>query len=55
VAVCARGQDGVDAAVKALGAKGVKAWGRAVDIADGPAITATWPSAPGARTAWTRR
>ena len=39
VAVCARGQDGVDAAVKALEAKGVKAWGRAVDIADGPAIT----------------
>jgi len=39
VAVCARGQDGVDAAVKALEAKGVKAWGRAVDIAAGPAIT----------------
>ena len=39
VAICARGQDGVDAALKVLEAKGVKAWGRAVDIADGPAIT----------------
>ena len=38
VAVCARGEDGVAETVKALQAKGVKAWGRAVDIADGPAI-----------------
>ena len=38
VAVCARGEDGVADTVKALEAKGVKAWGRAVDIADGPAI-----------------
>ena len=38
VAVCARGEDGVAETVKALEAKGGKAWGRAVDIADGPAI-----------------
>ena len=40
VAVCARGEDGVAETVKALQAKGVRAWGRAVDIADGPAIRA---------------
>ena len=35
VAVCARGQTGVDEAVAALTAKGVNAFGAAVDIADG--------------------
>jgi 3-oxoacyl-[acyl-carrier protein] reductase len=40
VAICARQADQVAAAVKALEAKGVKAWGRAADIADGPAIKA---------------
>ena len=39
VAVCARGEAGVAETVKALEAKGVKAWGQAVDIADGPALT----------------
>ncbi|HVN00158.1 MAG TPA: SDR family oxidoreductase [Caulobacteraceae bacterium] len=40
VAVCARGQAGVDEVVSALQAKGVKALGGAVDIADGPALKA---------------
>jgi 3-oxoacyl-[acyl-carrier protein] reductase len=38
VAICARGQAGVDAVVASLKAKGVKAIGGAVDIADGPAL-----------------
>jgi 3-oxoacyl-[acyl-carrier protein] reductase len=38
VAVCARNAEQVADAVEALKAKGVNAWGRAVDIADGPAI-----------------
>jgi 3-oxoacyl-[acyl-carrier protein] reductase len=38
VAVCARNADQVAEAVKALQAKGVKAWGQAVDIADGGAL-----------------
>jgi 3-oxoacyl-[acyl-carrier protein] reductase len=38
VAICARGQAGVDAVVGALKAKGVKSIGGAVDIADGPAL-----------------
>jgi 3-oxoacyl-[acyl-carrier protein] reductase len=38
VAICARHADQVAAAVKALEAKGVKAWGQAVDIADGAAL-----------------
>lgn len=38
VAVCARGQAGVDETVLALRAAGVKAFGAAVDIADGPAL-----------------
>lgn len=40
VAICARGADQVAEAVKALEAKGVKAFGKAVDIADGAAIRA---------------
>jgi 3-oxoacyl-[acyl-carrier protein] reductase len=40
VAICARNPDQVTEAVKALEAKGVKAWGQAVDIADGPALKA---------------
>jgi 3-oxoacyl-[acyl-carrier protein] reductase len=40
VAICARNADQVAEAVKALEAKGVKAWGRAVDIADGAALKA---------------
>jgi 3-oxoacyl-[acyl-carrier protein] reductase len=38
VAICARGQAGVDEVVVALTARGVKAFGAAVDIADGPAL-----------------
>lgn len=41
VAICARNAAEVAEAVGALGAKGVKATGRAVDVADGPAL-ATW-------------
>lgn len=40
VAICARGADQVSAAVADLKAKGVKAYGQAVDIADGPAFKA---------------
>ena len=40
VAICARNADEVAAAVEALSAKGVRATGRAVDVADGPALTA---------------
>ncbi len=38
VAICARNGDEVAAAVEALGAKGVRATGRAVDVGDGPAL-----------------
>ncbi|MFZ5719573.1 MAG: SDR family NAD(P)-dependent oxidoreductase [Pseudomonadota bacterium] len=38
VAICARNAEQVAEAVKALEAKGVKAFGQAVDIADGPAL-----------------
>jgi len=38
VAICARGQAGVDEVVGALTAKGATAFGAAVDIADGPAL-----------------
>jgi len=41
VAICARGQAGVDEVVGALTAKGATAFGAAVDIADGPALK-TW-------------
>jgi 3-oxoacyl-[acyl-carrier protein] reductase len=40
VAICARNADQVAEAVKALEAKGVKAFGAAVDIADGAALKA---------------
>jgi 3-oxoacyl-[acyl-carrier protein] reductase len=38
VAICARGADGVAAAVEALKGKGVKAFGRALDVADRDAL-----------------
>ncbi len=38
VAICARNADDVTAAVAALEAKGVKASGKALDVADGPAL-----------------
>lgn len=40
VAICARNADQVAEAVAALKAKGVNAFGRSVDIADGPALKA---------------
>ena len=38
VAICARNPDEIDAAVAALGGRGVKATGRALDVADGDAL-----------------
>jgi NAD(P)-dependent dehydrogenase (short-subunit alcohol dehydrogenase family) len=38
VAICARNADDVSKIVKALAAKGVKSWGRALDVADPPAL-----------------
>src|SRR6185437_3337596 len=38
VAICARNADDVGKAVKALGAKGVKTWGDAIDVADAAAL-----------------
>jgi 3-oxoacyl-[acyl-carrier protein] reductase len=38
VAICARNADEVGKVVKALGAKGVKAWGEAIDVADATAL-----------------
>src|SRR5580658_428053 len=40
VAICARKADQVEAAVTALQAKGIRAFGAAVDIADGDALKA---------------
>jgi len=40
VAICARNQAEVDEAVKALSAKGVKAFGQAVDVANGDSLKA---------------
>ncbi len=40
VAICARNADEVKTTVAALAAKGVRATGRAVDVADGPALQA---------------
>ena len=40
VAICARNAAPVAEVVKALQGRGVKAWGQAVDIADGPALKA---------------
>lgn len=47
VSICARNADEVAAAVGALKARGVKAYGRALDVADGPALAA-WISASAA-------
>ena len=44
VSICARNADEVAATVAALKSKGVKAYGRALDVADGPALT-DWVSA----------
>jgi NAD(P)-dependent dehydrogenase (short-subunit alcohol dehydrogenase family) len=41
VAICARNADDVAKVVKVLAAKGVKAWGQAVDVAD-PAALKAW-------------
>jgi NAD(P)-dependent dehydrogenase (short-subunit alcohol dehydrogenase family) len=38
VAICARNADEVGGAVKALAAKGVKAWGQVIDVADSAAL-----------------
>lgn len=38
VAICARNADEVGNAVKSLAAKGGKSWGRALDVADAPAL-----------------
>lgn len=40
VAICARKEDEVGEAAAALQAKGVKSFGRALDVADGPALSA---------------
>jgi 3-oxoacyl-[acyl-carrier protein] reductase len=40
IAICARDPAGVTEAVTALSARGVRATGRALDVADGPALTA---------------
>lgn len=40
LAICARGKEGVDAAVSALKSKGVKVIGESVDMADGPSYSA---------------
>ena len=47
VSICARTADEVAAAVASLKAKGVKAFGRALDVADGPALTAWITSTAG--------
>lgn len=39
VAICARGEEGVEETVSDLVAKGVEAFGRALDVADGEALT----------------
>ena len=44
VAICARNREQIDDAVKALGRKGVKAWGGSVDVADAKALRA-WVAA----------
>jgi 3-oxoacyl-[acyl-carrier protein] reductase len=41
VAICARNADQVNKAVKSLAAKGVKSWGKAIDVAD-PAALKGW-------------
>jgi 3-oxoacyl-[acyl-carrier protein] reductase len=47
VGICARKQNELDEAVGALAAKGVRAFGGAVDIADGPALKAWIAKAAG--------
>lgn len=47
VSICARNADELSAAVAALQAKGVKAFGRALDVADGPALGAWIASTAG--------
>jgi 3-oxoacyl-[acyl-carrier protein] reductase len=47
VGICARNEAEVTAAVAALAAKGVRATGRALDVADGPALT-KWVADAGA-------
>ena len=49
VAICARNADEVGKVVKALAAKGVKSWGRAVDVADPDALKG-WIEGAAART-----
>lgn len=44
IAICARGEDGVNAAVESLSGKGVTAFGQAVDVGDGNALNA-WVTA----------
>ena len=41
VAICARDADGVGKVVKALAARGIKSWGKAIDVAD-PAALKQW-------------
>ena len=40
VSICARNEDEVNAAVEALSAKGVTAFGQSVDVGDGEALAA---------------
>ena len=40
VAICARNADEVGKVTKSLAAKGVKSWGRAIDVADPAALKA---------------
>ncbi|MGO8917278.1 MAG: SDR family NAD(P)-dependent oxidoreductase [Stellaceae bacterium] len=40
VAICARNREQIDEAVAALGKKGIKAWGRPLDVADTTALRA---------------
>ena len=54
VSICARNADEVAAAVAALKAKGVKAFGSALDVADGPALTAGSRRPPASWAASTR-
>jgi 3-oxoacyl-[acyl-carrier protein] reductase len=47
VSICARNADEVAAAVASLKARGVRAFGRALDVADGPALAAWITSSAG--------
>jgi NAD(P)-dependent dehydrogenase (short-subunit alcohol dehydrogenase family) len=49
VAICARKAPEVEAAAKALGSRGVKAWGRALDVADAAALRSWVVDAAGAQ------